>query len=166
VALPNTASVTISSEALTGAAGVPSASKRAATSRVERRSPTATASSTERGGASPSRQMPFAMRAKSPVMASIWARTAACLSSGSRSRQVSRWRVRSLAMSESMPTWSPDSARLMVSSSRSVIFAIAETTMATGRRARCSAERRAATRMRSAEPTLVPPNFMMRMLSI
>ena len=48
----------------------------------------------------------------------------------------------------------------MVSSSRSVIFDMAETTTTTGRFADSSAAMRAATRIRSAEPTLVPPNFM------
>ena len=53
----------------------------------------------------------------------------------------------------------PPSARLMVSSSRSVIFDIADTTMATGRCLCCSSDRRAATCIRSAEPTLVPPKL-------
>ena len=58
------------------------------------------------------------------------------------------------------PAVSPASAWRMVSSSRSVIFDIAETTMATGRFLADPAEIRAATRIRSAEPTLVPPNFI------
>jgi hypothetical protein len=49
----------------------------------------------------------------------------------------------------------------MVSSSRSVIFDIADTTIATGRFARSSAASRAEIFIREAEPTLVPPNFMM-----
>src|SRR5579862_6524144 len=48
----------------------------------------------------------------------------------------------------------------MVSSSRSVILDMADTTTATGRLACSSARMRAAIRMRSAEPMLVPPNFM------
>ena len=59
-----------------------------------------------------------------------------------------------------MPARSPASAWRMVSSSRSVILDMAETTMATGRFCRSAAASRAATRMRAAEPTLVPPNFM------
>src|SRR5271163_745263 len=52
------------------------------------------------------------------------------------------------------------------SSSKSVTPAIAETTITTGRAACCSAEMRAATRMRSAEPMLVPPNFITKRLFI
>src|ERR1039458_6643880 len=48
----------------------------------------------------------------------------------------------------------------MESSSRSVIFDMAETTTTTGRLACSCCTMRAATRMRSAEPILVPPNFM------
>ena len=48
----------------------------------------------------------------------------------------------------------------MVPSSRSVTLDMAETTTATGRFFRSPAAIRAATRMRSAEPTLVPPNFI------
>src|SRR5690348_10008701 len=50
----------------------------------------------------------------------------------------------------------------MVSSSRSVILDMAETTIATGRFLLSRAVRAAAARMRSAEPTLVPPNFITR----
>src|SRR6202041_1530386 len=49
---------------------------------------------------------------------------------------------------------------------RSVTLDIAETTMATGRRAYCSAASRAEARIRSAEPMLVPPNFMTSRLFI
>src|ERR1017187_10309826 len=49
----------------------------------------------------------------------------------------------------------------MASSSRSVIFDMADTTTTTGRFACSCCTMRAATRMRSAEPMLVPPNFMM-----
>src|SRR5579864_9086854 len=42
----------------------------------------------------------------------------------------------------------------------SVTFAIAETTVTTGRRCFCSVQICAATFMRSAEPMLVPPNFI------
>ena len=59
-----------------------------------------------------------------------------------------------------MPARSPASACRMVPSSRSVILDMAETTTATGRFFRSPAAIRAATRMRSAEPTLVPPNFI------
>src|ERR1035438_7839087 len=48
----------------------------------------------------------------------------------------------------------------MASSSRSVIFDMAETTTTTGRFSCSCWTMRAATRMRSAEPMLVPPNFM------
>ena len=48
----------------------------------------------------------------------------------------------------------------MVSSSRSVTLDIADTTIATGRCLPGRPEIRAATRIRSAEPTLVPPNFI------
>jgi uncharacterized ferritin-like protein (DUF455 family) len=48
----------------------------------------------------------------------------------------------------------------MVSSSKSVIFDIAETTTRTGRFRRSREANAAAARMRPAEPTLVPPNFM------
>jgi hypothetical protein len=48
----------------------------------------------------------------------------------------------------------------MVSSSRSVIFDIAETTTTTGRFPLSPATISAAARIRSAEPTLVPPNFI------
>src|SRR5712671_1395019 len=50
----------------------------------------------------------------------------------------------------------------MVSSNRSVVFDIADTTTATGRIFFCSTMISAATRMRSALPMLVPPNFMIR----
>ncbi len=48
----------------------------------------------------------------------------------------------------------------MESMSRSVILDIAETTTKVGRFCLCSALMRAATRIRSADPTLVPPNFI------
>src|SRR5208283_1885854 len=54
----------------------------------------------------------------------------------------------------------------MESSSRSVIFDMAETTTTTGRLACSCCTMRAATRMRSAEPILVPPNFMTSRLAI
>ena len=59
-----------------------------------------------------------------------------------------------------IPASSPASALRMLSSSRSVTFDMADTTMTTGRLACCSVVRRAATLMRSAEPMLVPPNFI------
>src|SRR5580704_10425157 len=59
-----------------------------------------------------------------------------------------------------MPAWSPPSACRVVSSRRSVIFDIAETTATTGRRAASCAIRSQAALIRSAEPTLVPPNFI------
>src|SRR5579863_5560260 len=49
----------------------------------------------------------------------------------------------------------------MASSSRSVILDMAETTTTTGRLVCSSWTMRAATRIRSAEPMLVPPNFIM-----
>ena len=159
-ALPKTASVTITSRAFTAAAGVPSDFRYSATSSAESRSPMATASSTERGGRTLSIAMPPTMRSNSPISAWIFAITAACLASGSSSRQASSWRERNAARLVSMPARSPASAWRMASSSRSVIFDMAETTIATGRRARSSAARRAAARIRAAEPTLVPPNFI------
>ena len=54
----------------------------------------------------------------------------------------------------------PASAYRMESSSRSVILDIADTTTATGRFACSCWTMRAATRMRSADPMLVPPNFI------
>ena len=48
----------------------------------------------------------------------------------------------------------------MVSSSRSVILDMAETTITTGRFARSRAASPADARIRSADPTLVPPNFI------
>src|SRR5580658_6468788 len=59
-----------------------------------------------------------------------------------------------------MPDWSPPSACRVVSSRRSVIFDIAETTTSTGRRDASAAIRSQAAFMRSADPTLVPPNFI------
>src|ERR1035438_4045634 len=59
-----------------------------------------------------------------------------------------------------MPAWSPPSACRVVSRRRSVIFDIAETTATTGRRALSTAISSHAAFMRSAEPTLVPPNFI------
>src|SRR5712692_3041476 len=60
------------------------------------------------------------------------------------------------------PARSPASACLVVSINRSVTPDIADTTITTGRLRFFSADRRAATRMRSALPTLVPPNFITR----
>src|SRR5260370_40387767 len=65
-----------------------------------------------------------------------------------------------------MPGRSSASAWRSVFSSRSVTFGIADTTATTGRRALSSAQIFAATRIRSAEPILVPPNFMTRRLVI
>ena len=159
-AFPKTASVTTISAALTASAGVPCAFKYAAMSSAESRSPMATASSTERGGISLSMSMPPAMRSNSAIRCAIPSSAACCRSGGNNSRHVSRCRWRSLAILASRPAWSPASARRKVSSSKSVILDMAETTMATGRRGLGSAAMPAATRMRSAEPTLVPPNFM------
>ena len=49
-----------------------------------------------------------------------------------------------------------------VERSFAVILDIAETTMATGRLLASCAANRADTLMRAADPTLVPPNFMIR----
>ncbi len=159
-ALPKTASVTMMSAAFTASAGVPEAFRYSAIRRAERRSPMATASSTERGGISLSISIPPAMRSNSAMRCAIPAEASVWRAGGSSSRQVSRWRSRSLAILACRPASSPASARRRVSSRRSVILDIAETTMATGRRAFCSAAMPAAMRMRSADPTLVPPNFM------
>ena len=66
-ALPKTASVTITSQAFIATAGVPSAFKCSASRRAESRSPTATASSTDRGGLSFSIAMPLTMRSNSRI---------------------------------------------------------------------------------------------------
>jgi len=64
----------------------------------------------------------------------------------------------------SMPARSLASACFMVSSSRSVILDIAETTSTTGRVLAASMARPADTFIRAAEPTLVPPNFITKRL--
>ena len=56
----------------------------------------------------------------------------------------------------------PASACRVISSRRSVIFDMAETTATTGRLAASRAIRSHAAFIRSAEPTLVPPNFITR----
>ncbi len=146
--------------ALTGTARVPSFSRCAAISRADNRSPIATASSAERGGASPSMQTPFAMRSNSAISLCSSSSTGSRTPAGSSSWHVSTWRFRSFSMSDSTPALSHASARRSTSSSRSVTFDMADTTIATGRCRRCSAEIAAAARIRSAEPTLVPPNFI------
>ncbi len=161
VALPNTASVTITSAALTAHAGMPAASRYSAIISAERRSPIAMASSTERGGRSPSMSMPCAMRRKSAISSRmpVMARPQR---SGSRSNSwhVFSCRVKRLCTLDSIPASSPASACRNVPSSRSVTPDIAETTASTGRCCFCSRHMAAATRIRSAEPMLVPPNFI------
>ena len=159
-ALPKTASVTMTSTASTTSADTPSEFRYSATRSAESRSPVATASSADRGGRMLSMAMPPAMRSNSAISLWICAMTAAWRGAGSNSRQASSWRERKAATSVSMPVRSPASAWRMASSSRSVILDMAETTIATGRRPRSSTARRAATRIRAAEPTLVPPNFI------
>ncbi len=102
-ALPKTASVTTTSQALTAAAGTPSAFRWSATRSAESRSPTATASSTERGGRSLSMAMPRTMRSNSPISSSICASTSGWRAAGSSSRQASSWRRRSSARLVCMP---------------------------------------------------------------
>ena len=77
------------------------------TSTADSRSPTATASSTDRGGRSPSIAMPFTMRSNSSITSCSWASTAPCSAAGSSSRQASSWRSRRSVRLLSMPLRSP-----------------------------------------------------------
>ena len=167
VALPNTASVTITSAALMARAGMPEASRYSAIISAERRSPMAMASSTDRGGRSPSISMPCAMRRKSAMSSRIPA-IARSQRAGSRSNSWHVFSCRSerLRMLDSIPASSSASACRSAPSSRSVTPDMAETTASTGRCTFCSVQMAAATRIRSAEPMLVPPNFITSRLFI
>ena len=92
-----------------------------------------TASSTERGGRSPSIAMPFTMRSNSPISSAMRAVTVAWLS---RRQQVAASLFVAAAQVRQVGVHAarlPASACRMASSSRSVIFDMAETTTTTGR---------------------------------
>ena len=69
-------------------------------------------------------------------------------------------------MLDSIPASSSASACRSVPSNRSVTPDIADTTASTGRCAFCSVQMAAATRILSAVPMLVPPNFITSRLFI
>ncbi len=134
-------------------------SRGSLTSSAESRSPIATASSTERGGRSPSISMPPTIRSK--LCDQLDQRRIASRRPRIRPQPPDVFRARVRDVDLRRPAWSP---RL------GVLHGVEQQVGDLRHRrdhddhrplaACCSRTRRAATRIRSAEPTLVPPNFI------